>query len=291
VSAGPDAAVRQCGVEPPAFRFKGDHQGLFLEFDTNKLFGNTAPILASPASRHVRSNDRTNCDRFVEAKFKYLKEHNWFQRMSTIKQTPQQDHKNAESLDRDWLREYTYNQFFTNPVQSPDLLLQRATADAQPWNDLLSSSGGALEIPKCVCHLAHYGFTEAGCPVLQPSPVDKPQIQIQKARATSSHSFQCLSPYAARKTLGCFKSPSSDFKQSLQRIQAIAMEKSKFASSLRGCKIRLPVLLLHLPPKRHIFLPYQHHSGRASNRRTKRIFPPHLVQNGARPEYPPCHLV
>jgi hypothetical protein len=34
--------------------------------------------------------------------------------MSTIKQTPQLDHKNAESLDRDWLREYTYNQFFTN---------------------------------------------------------------------------------------------------------------------------------------------------------------------------------
>jgi hypothetical protein len=48
------------------------------------------------------------------------------------------------------------------PIQSPDLLLERATADAQLWNDLLSSSGGALEIPKCVYHLAHYGFTEAG---------------------------------------------------------------------------------------------------------------------------------
>jgi hypothetical protein len=41
------------------------------------------------------------------------------------------------------------------------------------------------------------------------------------------HFFQCLSPYAARKTLGCFKTPSSNFKQSLQHIQAIAMEKSK----------------------------------------------------------------
>jgi hypothetical protein len=108
---------------------------------------------------------------------------------------------------------------FTNPIQSPDLLLERATADAQLWNDLLSSSGGALEIPKCVY--------QAGCPVLQPSPVDKPPLQIHEARATSPHSFQCLSPYAARKTLGCFKPPSSNFKQSLPQIQAIAMEKSK----------------------------------------------------------------
>jgi hypothetical protein len=116
---------------------------------------------------------------------------------------------------------------FTSPIQSPALLLERATADAQLWNDLLSSSGGALETPKCVYHLAHYGFTEAGCPVLQPSPVDKPPLQIQESRATSSHSFKCLSPYAARKTQGCFKTPSSNFKQSLQYIQAIAMEKSK----------------------------------------------------------------
>jgi hypothetical protein len=78
---------------------------------------------------------------------------------------------------------------FTNPIQSLALLLERATADAQLWNDLLSSSGGALEIPKCVYHLAHYRFTEAGCPVLQPSPVDTPPLQIQEARATSSHSF------------------------------------------------------------------------------------------------------
>jgi hypothetical protein len=30
----------------PHFCFKGDHRGLILEFDTNKLFGNTTPILA-----------------------------------------------------------------------------------------------------------------------------------------------------------------------------------------------------------------------------------------------------
>jgi hypothetical protein len=36
---------------------------------------------------------------------------------------------------------------FVNPNQSPEILLQRATADAQHWNDLLYRSGGTLEIP------------------------------------------------------------------------------------------------------------------------------------------------
>jgi hypothetical protein len=63
--------------------------------------------------------------------------------------------------------------------------------------------------------------------VQQPTPVDTPPIQIQEARANLSPSFQRLSPYVARKTLGCFKSPSSNIKQSLQHIQAIAMETSK----------------------------------------------------------------
>jgi endonuclease/exonuclease/phosphatase family metal-dependent hydrolase len=40
------AAVRHCGYEPPDFRFKGDHRGFFLDFDTNKLFGNIKPTLA-----------------------------------------------------------------------------------------------------------------------------------------------------------------------------------------------------------------------------------------------------
>jgi hypothetical protein len=102
--------------------------GSFLEFDTNMLFGNTTPTLASPACRHVRSNDRTNCARFVEATFQYRKEHNWFRRMSTIKQTSQLDHKNAESLDRDWLRLslYAENQCSSRPTPPYSTILAQS---------------------------------------------------------------------------------------------------------------------------------------------------------------------
>ena len=66
---------------------------------------------------------------------------------------------------------------FVNSNQSPEILLQRATADAQLWNDLLCRSGGALEIPKCLYQLAYYGFTAAGAPVLKALEAD-PRISI-----------------------------------------------------------------------------------------------------------------
>jgi hypothetical protein len=79
------AAVRHCGYEPPDFRFKGDHRGFFLDFDTSRLFGNITPTLASLASRNIVSNDRQNCARYVQAKYDYLKDHRWFQRMASLK--------------------------------------------------------------------------------------------------------------------------------------------------------------------------------------------------------------
>jgi hypothetical protein len=74
--AGPANALCLGGYESPSYRFKGDYRGFFLDFDTTKLFGNTTPKLASPASRSVRSNDHPTCARFVEAKYKYLSDHN-----------------------------------------------------------------------------------------------------------------------------------------------------------------------------------------------------------------------
>jgi hypothetical protein len=98
------AAVRHCGYEPPDFRFKGDHRGFFLDFDTSRLFGNKTPTLASLASRNIVSNDRQNCARYIQAKYDYLKDHRWFQRMASLSQRTQSDHNMTESLDRDWLR-------------------------------------------------------------------------------------------------------------------------------------------------------------------------------------------
>jgi hypothetical protein len=98
------SALRHGGYEPPDFRFKGDRRAFFLDFDTNTLFGNIAPVMSPSAFRNLVSNERQNCARYVHAKYAYLLEHHWFQRMSYLTQNSHPDHRLAESLDRDWLR-------------------------------------------------------------------------------------------------------------------------------------------------------------------------------------------
>ena len=46
-------------------------------------------------------------------------------------------------------------------------LLTRMEADAQLWNDLLWSSGGKLELPKCSYHVVYYDFEPSGVPVMR----------------------------------------------------------------------------------------------------------------------------
>ena len=50
--------------------------------------------------------------------------------------------------------EYTYKE-----------VMAHAMDNAQLWTNLLSSSGGALELPKCSFHLSHWSFTASGAPV------------------------------------------------------------------------------------------------------------------------------
>jgi hypothetical protein len=57
---------------------------------------------------------------------------------------------------------------FANDSATPSLMVDKATKDAQRWNDLLAITGGALEIPKCRFHLASYKFAASGAPVLDP---------------------------------------------------------------------------------------------------------------------------
>ncbi|KAG7358422.1 reverse transcriptase RNA-dependent DNA polymerase [Nitzschia inconspicua] len=69
---------------------------------------------------------------------------------------------------------------FTNSFQEVETLLHKAQQDAQLWNDLLDSSGGALEVRKCMFHLAHYQFTPRGAPVLQSFAPDQLSVQVHE---------------------------------------------------------------------------------------------------------------
>jgi ribonuclease HI len=116
---------------------------------------------------------------------------------------------------------------FAEADQSPTLLLQRASSDAQLWHDLLCRSGGALEISKCAYHLAYYSFSASGAPVLSSLPPNSNKVCIQEHSKSEPTSLKYLSPFSPRKTLGCYKSPSPNVKASLDYIATIATTKSK----------------------------------------------------------------
>jgi Endonuclease/Exonuclease/phosphatase family len=98
------AACTAAGYEPIKYRFKGDHRGLFMEFDTSALFGNDTVALAPPSTRRLQSRNRANCERYIRAKHKYLKDHHWFDRLTALTNQSQLDEQVAEQLDRDWTR-------------------------------------------------------------------------------------------------------------------------------------------------------------------------------------------
>ena len=47
-------------------------------------------------------------------------------------------------------------------------LVTQTQQNVQEWNDLLSASGGALELSKCSCHILQWKFTLSGAPLLVP---------------------------------------------------------------------------------------------------------------------------
>jgi hypothetical protein len=51
------AACTTCGFEPFQYRFTGDHHGMFVEFNTNALFGSATVDLSTHAEREFNSRD------------------------------------------------------------------------------------------------------------------------------------------------------------------------------------------------------------------------------------------
>jgi hypothetical protein len=108
---------------------------------------------------------------------------------------------------------------FEDANQSHTTIMPLVQHDAQLWNDLLDRSRGALEASKCVFHIAEYGFTPAGKPFYKHFQQNPPSIQIQTNDSSSEHTkLKYLSPFATRKSLGCYKLPSGGQATAYQAI-------------------------------------------------------------------------
>ena len=86
-------------------------------------------------------------------------------------------------------------------------LSAKATHDAQLWNDILWSSGGALEHSKCCYHYLQTIFHETGAPFFRPGKFDT-SISITDKQGVRTEIPQ-LSAYTPYKTLGTYQAATS----------------------------------------------------------------------------------
>jgi exonuclease III len=105
VTPGVALACQAAGYEPYKIRFpSADHRGFFMDFDTEALFGNITPPLATPASRVLNSRNQKNRITYIKSKYAFLKDRRWFERLTELMKDSTFDQDAIEKLDRDWVR-------------------------------------------------------------------------------------------------------------------------------------------------------------------------------------------
>ena len=88
----------------------------------------------------------------------------------------------------------TNQMHFDGSPQHLQALIERSQLDAQSWTDILSVSGGALSLSKCLYQIMQWMFSRQGAPVLVPSfPKDQVQIKVWDAYAKQSRVLPNLS--------------------------------------------------------------------------------------------------
>jgi hypothetical protein len=114
------------------------------------------------------------------------------------------------------------NRFCDNRQPEDHDLLREAQNDAQYWHDLLHTTGGALELPKCSYQLISWRFLNCGRPVLQ-AGVSNVSLNIKvkdPTGVTKTQAIPGMSAYTAHKTLGHYKDPNGA--QVRQRKELVA---------------------------------------------------------------------
>ena len=99
------------------------------------------------------------------------------------------------------------------------LVLANTQHNAQSWNDLLTASGGALELSKCSYNVVHWKFAKNGSPVLVSMAKDLPPVVVQDSPLSLPQQLQLLSPYTSHKTLGHFKEPAGTQKEQFRQLK------------------------------------------------------------------------
>ena len=89
---------------------------------------------------------------------------------------------------------------------------------AQWWEELLHSTGGKLELPKCFYYLMAWKFNSEGEASLMTTDETNTTVSLRDSETGSTVHIDQLDCRTAHKTLGAYESPSGEYKDETKRL-------------------------------------------------------------------------
>ena len=120
----------------------------------------------------------------------------------------------------------------TGVLSCPDLI-KRLADIAQTWEQLLSYSGGSLNLKKCSWYVMYWEWLE-GRPILRPIQPTDPDVILTQGASLDTHSIKRTPLDASTRMLGVYLSPNGDFSDHLKSMQ---LKADAYASRLRSPKL------------------------------------------------------
>jgi hypothetical protein len=117
----------------------------------------------------------------------------------------------------------------TNGGSSIEELLARLKSDAQTWSNLLYSSGGLLELSKCLYYIVDYTFDQTGNPVI--STPEHDALTLHTNESPEEVRISLFQDNEAHKTLGCFRAINGNESTQYNKLMIIATEWARKISS------------------------------------------------------------
>ena len=97
-------SIQQSAILPFNYAISSDHQAIYVDLDTQSLFGKPVSPLMSPPSRTLRSSNEKQSAQYIETLHRLMEQHNVYGRMRELISESLPNHQMAESIDRDMTR-------------------------------------------------------------------------------------------------------------------------------------------------------------------------------------------
>ena len=118
--------IRHCGYEPFKINILSDHRGVYVDFSTHHLFGETIRPLASVMVRDISSKKAHQIAPYFKTKCQHLDSHNWFSQIKTLQRSF------ANNIPNDDLAERLYQRLIAACNYSGERLQQFPPAPYSP---------------------------------------------------------------------------------------------------------------------------------------------------------------